>query len=448
MNQIAVGDVSAGGNWLVLSGEGIAAPFKGADYRPVFGTGDTIEESLVLTLEGMPAQLAAGLRALEQVRLRQENYTNSGYPDRQCLRFQMQAGGEYYYAPLLDFAIETNPDAPETRLTGSLRVRLHVTRLNHFDSDPVELPLTGKAGEDVLGGIGLINHTDYHAGHGDSVLIKAGDIDSDLPAPLRIELTNTFADGVLHDLYLGIYHHTDVDDADFLFHPASAYVGGTLYANAAAINGYYVRVTWADLDWAGLGHWLLENAAVRELAGLAYRPVLHFYNPHGYSDLHLRIKLQAGSNILWEGEPVYADPDYGYVLFPALQIPPSRLLNETLPHHIELTLYAQRDTAGTHTLDFDHLTLLPLDPGANFIAFYDLPENAVLIDDGFLGVHNTRFTAIGSETVSHIRQGGGLCAWPGEHNRLVVLMANGDDQMDIFRTVQLRAYYRKRKAVL
>ncbi len=94
MNQIAVGDVSAGGGWLVLSGEGIAAPFKGADYQQVFGAGDTVEETLLIRLEGTPVQLAAGLRALEQVRLRQENYTNSGYPDRQCLRFQMQAGGD------------------------------------------------------------------------------------------------------------------------------------------------------------------------------------------------------------------------------------------------------------------------------------------------------------------------------------------------------------------
>ncbi len=300
----------------------------------------------------------------------------------------------------------------------------------------------------MLGGIGLINHTDYHAGHGNSVLIKAGDIDSDLPAPLRIELTNTYADGVLHDLYLGIYHHPEVDDADALFYPAGVFIGGYLYTNANAINGTYARVTWADMDWAGLGHWLLQNTAVRDLAGLAYRPVLHFYNPHVYSDLHLKIKLQAGSNILWEGEPVYADPGYGYVLFPALQIPPSRLLNETLPHHVELTLYAQRDTTGTHTLDFDHLTLLPLDPGVNFIAFYDLPQNATLIDDEFMGVHNTRFTAIGSETVAHVRQGGELCVRPGESNRLVVMMANGDDQMDILRTAQLRVFYRKRKAVL
>ena len=344
--------------------------------------------------------------------------------------------------------VEVNPDAPETRLTGSLLVRLHFTRPNHFVSDPVELPLTGKAGEDVLGGDQPDQPHRLSCRHGSSVLIKAGDIDSDLPAPLRIELTNTFADGVLHDLYLGIYHHPDVDDADILFYPASVFIGGYLYTNANAINEHYVRVFWSDMDWTGLGHWLVQNAAVQDLAGLAYRPVLHLYNLHAYSDLHLKIKLQAGSNILWEGEPVYADPDYGYVLFPAVQVPPSRLLNETLPHHIEITLYAQRDTAGTHTLDFDHLTLLPLDPGVNFIAFYDLPQNATLMDDGFMGVHNTRFTAIGSETVSHVRQGGELCVWPGEHNRLVVLMANGDDRMDIFRTAQLRVFYRKRKAVL
>ncbi|MBG0785562.1 MAG: hypothetical protein H0S79_10715 [Anaerolineaceae bacterium] len=448
MNQIALGDSSGGGSWLVLSGEGIAAPFKGVDYRPVFGTGETIEESLILILEGTPAELAGALRALEYVRLRQEHYTLSGYPERQCLRFQMEAGGAYYYAPLLELAVEVNPDAPETRLTGSLLVRLHFTRPNHFDSDPVELPLTGKAGEDVLGGLSLINHTDYHAGHGNSVLIKTGDIDSDLPAPLRIELTNTYADGVLHDLYLGIYHHPDVDDEDSLFYPASVFIGGYLYTNVNAINERYVRAAWADTDWAGLGHWLVQNAAVRDLAGLAYRPILHLYNLHSYSDLHLKIKLQAGSNILWEGEPVYADPDYGYVLFPAVQVPPSRLLNETLPHHIEITLYAQRDTAGTHTLDFDNLTLLPLDPGANFIAFYDLPQDAVLVDDGFMGVHNTQFSAIGSETVSHVRQGGKLLVRPGEHNRLVILMANGDDRMDIFRTARLRVFYRKRKAVL
>lgn len=448
MNQIALGDATPGGGWLVLHGDSIAAPFKGADYRPVFETGVSVEETLLLSLEGMPAELAAGLRALERICQRSEKDARTGYPAQQCLRFQVWPGGEYAYAPLIRLAVEVNPDAPDTRLTGSLLVRLHFTRANHFDSDPIELPLSGKAGENILGGIDLVNHTDAHAGHGNSVLMDPADIDSDLPAPLRIELTNTYAAGVLHDLYLGLYHHPERDEEDLLIYPASDFMGGALFSNAAAINGYYVRVTWSVAGWTAFGSWLVQNTAVRDLAGLAYRPILRFYDPHGYVDLHLKLKLQAGSVILWEGESVYADPDYGYVLFPPVQIPPNRLLKETLPHHVALTLYGQRDASGAHTFDFDGLTLLPLNPGANFLGFYDLPEDATLIDDGFLGAHNTRFSPVGSETVSHIRQGSELCVWPGEVNRLVLLMADGDNQMDIFRTAKLKLTYRKRKRVL
>ena len=39
MNQIALGEPSTGGIWLLLSGEGVAVPFKSADYRPVFSAG-------------------------------------------------------------------------------------------------------------------------------------------------------------------------------------------------------------------------------------------------------------------------------------------------------------------------------------------------------------------------------------------------------------------------
>ena len=34
MNQIAIGGYAAAGEWLVVHGEGIAAPFKQADYHP------------------------------------------------------------------------------------------------------------------------------------------------------------------------------------------------------------------------------------------------------------------------------------------------------------------------------------------------------------------------------------------------------------------------------
>jgi hypothetical protein len=448
MNQIAIGDSTGGGGWLVLAGEGISAPFKHAAYEPVFETDDSAREALQLSLEGAPEALAAAAAALESVRQRACLFQQGTYPAPQCLRFQAVAGGAYTYAQVTDLALEAHPESPETRLSGSLLLRLHFTRPNHYDSDWVELPLTGRNGEDVLGGMDLVNHTDIHPGHGNSVWIKPGDIDSALPAPLRVELTNTRAEGKLHDVYFGLYHHPESPSEALLFCYGADFDGGAIYTNAAAINGYYARVTWPATDWTPLGSWLLSGDEVQHLAGKSYRPILRLYNAHAYADLQLKIKLQVSTYVLWEGEGVFADPDYGYVVFPPVQIPPSRLLNETLPHHVDLVLYGQHDTGVSYSLDFDCLTLLPLDAGANFIAYHDLDEAATLIDDNFRQVQVTRFTPGGSETATHIRQGSELFIWPGRYNRLLVLMTDAEDQADIFRTARLRLFYRGRRRVL
>ncbi len=448
MNQIAIGDGTTFGGWLVLEGEDVSPPFKKVEYQTAYSSGTEVQESFLLSLEGSPAELAAGLAALEGIRLRMALYRNGGHPAPQCLRFRMAEGGQYDYALLKELAIEANPDSPVTRMTGSLQVTLQITRANHYDSGLVELPLTGKDVEDVLGGINLFNHTDVHSGHGSSVLIKPEDIDSNLPASLRLELTNTTESGELRDVYLGIYHHPEEPPEELFFCYGGDFIGGTLYNNTTAINGIYARVSWAGTEWTVLGYWFFQNETVQRLAGMSYRPILRFFNPHNYDDLLLKIKLQAGENILWEGESVYVDPDFGYALFPPIQIPPNRLLNETLPHHIDLVLYGQHDTDDTYTLDFDCLTLLPLEPGANFLAFYNLYENARLIDDNFLGVQVSQFSQVGSETVAHVRQGGELTLYPGCYNRLVLVMTDGNDNMDIFRTARLQVYYRKRRRIL
>ncbi|MDY6874038.1 MAG: hypothetical protein SVR81_08760, partial [Chloroflexota bacterium] len=176
--------------------------------------------------------------------------------------------------------------------------------------------------------------------------------------------------------------------------------------------------------------------------------ILRRYDTHAYTDLQLRLKLQISTDVLWEGAPVFVDAGYGYVLFPPLQIPPGRLLNAGPPHHVDLVLYGQHDTVATYILDFDCLTLLPLEPGANFIAYHDLSQGAILVDDNFRGVQVTRFEPSGLESPTHIRRGSRLLLWPGRYNRLVVVMTDGVGQADIFRTARLRLFYRRRRRVL
>ena len=152
--------------------------------------------------------------------------------------------------------------------------------------------------------------------------------------------------------------------------------------------------------------------------------------------------------MLWEGESIYVDPDYGYVLFPPLQIPPNPLLNEISAHQLDLVLYGLHETDATYSIDFDCLTLLPLAPGANFLAFYDLNEDALLVDDNFLARHGARFATDDLEVVAHVRQGLPLTLHPGHYHRMVVLISDEDNEMDIFRTANLRLYYRPRKRIL
>jgi len=300
----------------------------------------------------------------------------------------------------------------------------------------------------VTGGIALLNHTDAHTGHDSSVLIDPADFESPLPAPLRFELENTSASGVLQDVLVGLYHHPTFSDDGYFFLQAPEYMGGTLLYSHDAINEYYRRLSWSGTGWTDLGSWTLINEHVRGLAGRSYRPILHFFSSHGYDDLYMKIKLQKGSYILCEGEGVYADPSYQYLLFPPLRIPPHRLLGEGIPHHVDLVIYGQHEAVGTYQLEIDQLHLLPLDGSASFLGFYDMLQDDVLVDDSFRGLHNVRYATLGSEAVGHLRQGGPLVIYPGEYNRLFFVMANEADQVDILRTATLRAYYRRRVRIL
>ncbi len=173
-----------------------------------------------------------------------------------------------------------------------------------------------------------------------------------------------------------------------------------------------------------LGGWYFDSDRVKKMAGLSFRPVLRFYNVPAYEDLYLRLNIQSGLKVLWEGESVYVDPDYGYVLFPPIQIPPNKLLNETQPHPLDLILYGLHETDAAYTIDFDCLTLLPLEPGANFLAFYEIYEDGRLLDDNFLNRHSAHFDSNDEEVVAHIRQGSPLTLFPGHYQRLFVLLVD------------------------
>lgn len=441
MNEIALGNESA---WLVLSGPSSDPPFKAARLSPVHVQSELIEDSLTLSLSGTPAEISVGLAQLETVADRASRYEKSTYPQRQLIRIRPEESGEYFYAPVADLWLDVPPEGETSHLHGTLIVKIHFTRPNYFDGDQIELPLTAGDQHEQTGGVGIFNHFDIHPDHTNSILIDPGSVSGALPAPLRIEIMNTYPTEYLKDVFVGIMSHSESIDEEILHCYAPDFSGGYLYTNASAIQGHYLRVSWSDSNWKLLCSTYLDSSQVADLRGRYFRPVLHFYNPVNYQDLRLKLYLQSRSFIHSEGEPVWIDPEYGYAVFPPIQIPPYQLFYEVSTQTIDLVLYGQHDSGASYDLYFDDLILLPLDSAATYLGHHTLFQDSVLIDDNFKKRQITRYGGDSYEINTHLKQGDDLSLQPGQYNRLLLIMSDTMNQVDIFRTASVRMFYRKR----
>ena len=445
MNQIAIGDSSG---WTVIDGQSVAAPCRRAAPFFQFGSGDLSQERLEITLAGTPAQISTTLRTLQKVTLRALAYARGEYAYPQYIRFQQVASGSYYYAQILTAHLEENPAGYRDHQKGSLVVTLHYTRPNYFDGDQVELPLTGRAGSDVTGGINIKNHTDADANDGSTLLIKAANALTDLPAPLRIELLNNNGAGNgWNRILIGLYHHPTFTGEDPFFCQANDMTGGTQYVNAGAINGYYRTFTFTTATFASFLSYAVPSNEIDDLDGRTYRPILNLYNSHAYNDLHMRLRLMFGSYVLHVGDAVFCDPNYDYILFPPVQLPPNQLLREVDPNYISIEVQGLREGGAAATISSDQLQMFPIENALIFDQFFTCAPNDKLIYDAHRGLSVIRYGG-STEAVSHIRQGGPLLLYPGENTRLFFVMYNTANNLFITHTAQVRAYYRPRVSVL
>ena len=445
MNQIAIGDTSL---FTVIEGSGVGYPYRNATAFFTFSAEPTVRERIELQLSGTPAQIGSVLGDLETIRQRSIAYQKAEFARPQMLRFQPVPSGSYYYAQISDLSFEAHPKSYITRKRGSYNITLHYTRPNYFDGDQVELALTSGSGTDVTGGIDMINHTDAIGTPTSTALIKAATALTDLPAPLRLEIEHNYAGGTIEDVYLGIFHHPTITDPSLLFANASAFTGGTNTANAAAIGGYYRTRTWTSANWYAMHNLGMSVSTVNNLDGRTYRPILHLYASHAYTDLYMRIKLIRGAQVLKTCEPVFCDPNYRYVIFPPIQIPPNQLLRETTLSHIEIEIYGKKIDGAAATIYMDQLILLPMDYAADYIGFFDMSQNDKLIDDAFRGLSIVRYSAAQQETVAHLRVGSPLLLYPDENTHIVTVLANTSHIIAKDQTFKLRAYYRPRVSVL
>lgn len=444
MNQIAIGDTAG---YTVIHAHPAPAPCRNATPYFKFSPDPEVSEHLQLELVGTSSQIAALIAALELIAQRTLANASGHYPHPQYLRFQPESGGPYFYTPLKNLYLSTNPAGYKSRPTGSLLANLHYTRPNYFDGEQVELPLTGKSGTDVTGGLNIVYHTDHDAAHGNTALIKPAHFETDLPAPLRIELKNTFTGATIKDALIGAYHHPTNQAEDIFFYDSELY-GGTLLFNPAAIGGAYHRYTWTSSDWFYIPYFSVDAVDANLLDGRTYRPIMNLYSSHAYTDLYFRLQIRRGVNVIYTSEAVYADPEFDYIVFPPVELPPNQLLRENSPHGFDFVIQGLRVSGAATTIDTDQIVFFPMDYAAFFKGFFLQETDDILIYDNHRQMHSVRYDPAQNEILSHIIEGGPIHLFPGSYTRLFFNMYASNNHSYCDRTAQIRAYYRPRKRLL
>jgi hypothetical protein len=442
MRQICLGDDHAG--WLTIDGLSVAAPFRSAACFFAVSSKTMVEEEIEMLLSGSPAEISGGLNALEAVAQRAIQYESGTYANPQYLRLQQENEAEYWYTPITQIWFESGKKAYKTRQHGSTLIIMHYTRQNYFEGDEVLLMLTDKAGIDQTPTIDLKNHYDSGIGDSNTFLVKPSAFETDLPAPLRLQIENTYATGKIKDFLIGMYHHPSQDDDAFFYAQFDDLSGGSAVSDGSAIEGNYRTKTWTAAAFTELFSYSISAENAAKMDGRWYRPILHLFGAHTYDDLYLKISLLRGLVEIKIFDAIYCDPDYDYVLFPPMKLPPHRLMREKSPDGLAVRIEGGRRSAAAATLGVDQLLFLPLDASLTLLGFEEMDQDDTLIYDAARGLQNVRFTSSEYEAVSHISRGGPLTLFPGAYNRVILVISNENNQVDIDRTVKVKATYRPR----
>jgi hypothetical protein len=446
MNQIAVGDPVKG--FFILDGQSIAAPFVKAFVNFKFSLDPYVQESITIQLKGTYASISSALAKLELVLQRALLYDKVHFVSPQYLRFQPEAGGDYYYTPIDNVYLSVNPAGYITSHTGSKVVTLHYTRPNYFDGPQTQLILTAKAGTyNPPNACPLMNHTD--SVHGSTVLIDKANYYTVLPAPVRFEFEfDSVAPRSLENLFTGIYHHESFNGETPFFAYYNTLSGGTAYADAAAIQGYYDQFMWGGTGWTFITKYDIAAPNITYFDGRTFRPILHLWSTHAYADLYLRVHITRGSETVFISEPVHSPPSFDYIMLPPSEIPPNYLLREVAAATHSINIYGNRGSGASTTLNIDCLTLFPLSYAASFYGFTETYEHEVIVDDSHRNRYNTLSTPPTGESVGHARVGGPLMLFPNTHCRIFFYCTNPADLMLLDYKSTVKVYYRPRIRLL
>jgi hypothetical protein len=263
----------------------------------------------------------------------------------------------------------------------------------------------------------------------------------DLPAPVRITLTN--ASGAAQG-YRRFHLASAWDGHDFahvLQGESRVGGGGTIVSDASCSNGQFNRLTVSTPT--GLGtQWTLSTAVLNKTKGRWFRLLARMYRPTATLYVKPEIRDSNGLTPLWSGEEVRVSAASGgwqVVDLGRVPLPPGGY-GVTLSSALRLRLACRAPASVDFEVDFVQLS--PTDSWMDLEQLgYDLANGAVITVDCPNEVYHTGGWPL------FVPSGGPLLVKPGVSNRFF-LLEHEANSMVVGNAMTVSMWYRPRRVVL
>ena len=434
-----------------LNLSGGSGTILGCTYLDAAADAETEEvtETIEVVLEGTAANVLADERQIERWLEEARRFQEEGNGERVWLEMDVVGSGDWQRSEVLGGMV-TRGTSMRMLLGGQIQIGVQVRRRNWWEAyNETSVALSNGNGTNVTTGLAVFNGSD---GSGSAPAMRhnyaqigAGVIGGTIPAPARLELTNTYASSSgLEDIWVG--HNFSSDPAN-LAHvlEAEAATGGTTTASASSSGGYFKLVSVSEGSEQTLLSWALSttllSAARGRYFGVMMRRALGLDTGAQY-----RLKLKDGASVVWSGGLSLVENANRLInLLDVAQLPP------WLPgiggvRGLTLELSGARIGTGSLSVYVDFLMLMALDSHRQFKRIgAGLDQNRKLIDDPVDGVM-TSDSSGGLLSGDFVATGPGIWLVPNVLQR-VYFMMHGITVADgpIDRSLSVVVKYRARR---
>ena len=407
-----------------------------------------VTESIDVRINGTFATIQAKLRDLNRMLVyASENkigplgvWLEFAYNDADALWRSRVYGGLIDYDGKMSYYLKRS----------QLKIGLIIERDGYWEGPEAQIPLTNGNGTDNTAGLNVFNCND---GTGTSpnkknnyVEIGAASVSGDLPAPVRLEMTNNYnSSGRLYDLWLSHNYYSYPAIFQNILEAENADYGGTPYVATVLSGGKGSTFTWAGDTQVNIARWVLNKDYLNR-ANKRWFKIIALFDGSVIPGMRLQCKITFPSGtpltVVSTSQEIVAT-GRNIQEIGEMQIPPWLLSSGDLSA-VDLSLYAKKTGGGSFSLDF--LQITPVD------AFrilrprgYGAAYTIRVVDDGIGDQIWTDGWGDGGKTGHYTSIGNRVELMPGKLQRIYFLMVSDTGGTTINRTIKVKAFYRPRR---